>query len=841
MSLPPVLGRFLNLDDARSVEGIDASFAAPWAHQGPAWVFFGCLALAALAALFYLRAQPRARPAARWAMAAARAVLLCLLLVILAEPILTIRLISEPRPQLWLLFDGTDSMAIEDGLSDAERKRLAEALGPAFSGGSAAAAASVPAPAPPAASGAPGAPARSGESKASRMAIVRALFAGKERRFLDRLAEKFRLRAFIFDRADGARALELSSARAGRVDGEHLARQLTTAGQVTALGAALGDLARKESVGNLAGLLLVSDFGQNSGPPPLAEAKRLGVPIYTLGIGPAAALDVGVDLEVPLFFKKGERSQVEVTLRQSGLAGRPVKVKLLASPLDAGSAGAPAANGETVGERSVDLTDASASLEFPFTPTRTGKLLLSAEVEAVEGEAVGENNRSEREVAVRDDFLRLFFVEYEPTWEWRFIKEVFHRDHLVGTRGFRTFLRSADPRVRRSNELFVSSLTPPRGEFFSSDVIFLGDLPATTLSPRFCEMVKEFVGKFGGGLVIVSGPRFGPGQLKSTPLSDMLPVVVNPDLHLRDEKEFRLRLTPEAALVDFMNLGSDSAEGQKAWSNLGPLSWYQPVARLHPLAVALAEHPSDTCGDSKAPQPLIAMRRYGRGEVVYLGFNETWRLRRKYGERYYRQFWGQMIHRLGLSHALGSEKRFVVRADRQEYRPEERVVLTVEAYDENFEPLSPEKLPEGKLTAEITSPGRAPGSAGKTESVSIAQLREGVFEARIPVYEAGEHRVSVKDPVTGSPVPVSFKVTDLSAERRSALRNAALEEEIALGTGGKTYSVLNAEDLFRDIQPPRRPETAVRVFALWNTWLFFTIIVSLMLGEWLARKLMNLP
>jgi len=44
--------------------------------------------------------------------------------------------------------------------------------------------------------------------------------------------------------------------------------------------------------------------------------------------------------------------------------------------------------------------------------------------------------------------------------------------------------------------------------------------------------------------------------------------------------------------------------------------------------------------------------------VIYLGFNETWRLRRKYGELYYRQFWGQMIHRLGLSHALGSQKDF---------------------------------------------------------------------------------------------------------------------------------------------------------------------------------------
>jgi uncharacterized membrane protein len=33
----------------------------------------------------------------------------------------------------------------------------------------------------------------------------------------------------------------------------------------------------------------------------------------------------------------------------------------------------------------------------------------------------------------------------------------------------------------------------------------------------------------------------------------------------------------------------------------------------------------------------------------------------------------------------------------------------------------------------------------------------------------------------------------------------------------------------------------VRVVALWNTWLAFTLVVVLMLGEWLGRKWVNLP
>ena len=89
------------------------------------------------------------------------------------------------------------------------------------------------------------------------------------------------------------------------------------------------------------------------------------------------------------------------------------------------------------------------------------------------------------------------------------------------------------------------------------------------------------------------------------------------------------------------------------------------VNGIEPSATTvLAAHPDDKCDDGRTPQPLIAIRKYGRGEVVYIAFDEMWRLRKKYGEKYYRQFWGQMIHRLGLSHALGSQKRFVVNTDR---------------------------------------------------------------------------------------------------------------------------------------------------------------------------------
>lgn len=821
MSLASLVGRLFRIENVNSIDSMALSFASTWAARSSAWLFFGCVGICLLAITFYLRYQPKAHPKLRLALALGRAVVLCLLLLFLAEPILTVKLTSTPRPWLWLLFDGTDSMDIQDEYAEEERAGLAEAAG-------------LPTP---------DAGETAGETasrpKPSRTAYVQAWLKKQDANVVEQLAEQFRLKAFLFERPDGVRELTGSSDGDRPLVPADWAEQLSTSGQVTAMGNAFEDLALRHSTGHLAGVLAISDFDQNSGPPPLAAARKLGVPVYTLGLGSEAAVDLAIDLQAPLLMKRAERSNLTATVRQTGFSDRSLPVKLTARRLT-GSAVVAVNDSITVGEKIVKLTGTDQIVEFPFTPTETGRFVFTAEVDGLPEELVQQNNRTEREVNIRDDFLRLMYVEYEPTWEWRFVKEVFYRDKLVGTRGFRTFLRSADPNVRKSNELFLSTLTPKRSEFFANDVIFLGDMPAATLSTRFCEMTREFVSKFGGGLVVIGGPRFGPGQLANTPLADMLPVIVDPGTRPRDDRTFALKLSPEARAIDFMQLGGDDAENAKAWGNLGALPWYQPVTRLHPLATALAVHPVDLCVDGKSPQPLIAIRRYGRGEVVYLGFDETWRLRRKYGERYYRQFWGQMIHRLGLSHALGSQKRFVARTDRQQYQPDDKVLLTVEAFNANFEPLTDQDLPQHKLTGELLMPASSESNRGALP-LNIPQLREGVFETRIPVVQGGEHRISVNDPVTGEHVDVHFQVTKVSAERRSAVRNVALQREIASATGGQSYELTNVASFVRDFQPPKKVETSVRVFPLWNTWPCFILVVGLLLGEWLVRKLVSLP
>ena len=820
MSLSDLIGRTLGLEDTQQIVGVARpSLKAAWAHDAPAWLFFGCLALAAAAIVFYLRFQSVKHRKTRIVLGLCRAVVLMLLLLTLAEPYISLTVATRLRPALCLLFDGTDSMGIADDLPEADRTALATAVGLTDDQGK------------------PTAPAA---EKLSRMDYVKAWLRKKDGNLLGRLEKEFRLQAYLFDRPAGVRLLELAPEGRPHADGKHLAGQLTSEGQVTAIGSALLDLQRRNASGDLAGVVVISDFGQNSGPPPLDAAKGLGAKVYTVGVGPAETLDVAVDLQAPLIAKKDERTTLVATLKQVGLLNQTVHLKLSARELG-GDAPADAAP-TPLAEKSVQLTAATVAVDLPYLPKQTGRFELIAEVDPVEGEVVKENNVSRREITVRDDYIRLLFVEYEPTYEWRFIKEVFHRDKLVGMRGFRTFLRSSDPKVRQKNELFLPTMSPPRNEFFAYDVIMLGDMPATAISPRFCQMTEEFVGTFGGGLVVMAGPRFGPGQLADTLLGKMLPVVVNPTSRIRDRAPFTLQLRAEADQVDFMQMGANKEDNAKAWKNLGPLPWYQPVERFDPMMTrVLAEHPTDMCADGKTNQPLIAMRRYGRGEVIYLGFDEMWRLRRQFGELYYRQFWGQMIHRLALSHALGNQKRFVVRTDRRKYMADDQVLLSIDAFDKDFQPLGEEMVPGGALRGELILPERAEHQGAAVQPIAALQLRKGVFEARFPVFAAGEHRVRIKDPVTDQFSEVTFQVTAVSVERQHPVRNVALQETLAGETNGKSYDLTTVDNLMDDIRLAPKIETHEWFLALWNTRLFFGCVVLLLLAEWLVRKRIHLP
>ena len=115
-----------------------------------------------------------------------------------------------------------------------------------------------------------------------------------------------------------------------------------------------------------------------------------------------------------------------------------------------------------------------------------------------------------------------------------------------------------------------------------------------------------------------------------------------------------------------------------------------------------------------------------------------------------------------------------------------------------------------------------------------------MFETRLKVFDSGEYRVRVTDPIDGKNVETHFQVKRLSVERQKAVRNVAIQDAVAAETGGRSYEIDTIAEFLRDFDPPRNVETTIETFPIWSTWIVFGLLVALLLLEWAVRKAVNL-
>ena len=92
------------------------------------------------------------------------------------------------------------------------------------------------------------------------------------------------------------------------------------------------------------------------------------------------------------------------------------------------------------------------------------------------------------------------------------------------------------------------------------------------------------------------------------------------------------------------------SESDSLWRQIPPLFWFYDARRIKPGAETLMEAPA---GDELVP--LIVHQRYGAGQILYMGTDETWRWRKLPGGEYHRRLWSQIVTQTGLDHVMAEQ------------------------------------------------------------------------------------------------------------------------------------------------------------------------------------------
>ncbi|GIW86777.1 MAG: hypothetical protein KatS3mg108_1101 [Isosphaeraceae bacterium] len=810
-------------------------------HPWPQGLFL-LVALGGTALIVALyRREASAPPGARALLTSLRIGLLLLAMLFLAEAALTLDRFGLPT--FVILIDDSASSQVEDAFADPATQARAAQLAQIAE-----------------------------RPQADRLALALGRLLEDNAQLLRFLAERQRVRLYrVSDAAVQIAEIE----RPDQVD-EILSRlkSLDTSGQHSRLGEAVAQVLRDLSGSPPTAILLFSD-GQTTDGLRLTEAAELahkqGVPLFTIGLGDETPpLDLSLsDLQVDdvVFVDDVIRFTARLSARGTQ-AGSPASssatIRLLRrrpdgslEPLESRSAAIPP-EGEP------------ARVEIAHRPTEVGASTFVLEVEPLPRERQRDNNQIDRVVEVRDQKLRVLYVEGEPRWEFRYLKTYLERDTTID---LRVLLQLSDDRYAEQDRSALPEFPPgndsPDG-LFSFDVLILGDVDPSLLNTRQMEDIVEFVTKKGGGLYLIAG-MLNPLGFGGKPLEQLLPIRLedarNPVVAGIPVEPFQLQPTPAGLASPLFRLGDDEAQSRQIRERLQPSLWYFEAPRIQPAAVVLAEHPTQPGANGKLP--LIVTHNVGAGRVLFSAVDDTWRWRFRVGDRYFGRYWVQALRYLAAGRRAGSRQAEVV-ADRRRYLRGQPIRLSVRflnpalVRDQNLvqAELRREGLPPRTLSLRLL-----PGSSeSPTFETTLTDLPQGRYSLRLvppPVLDGEPPSISFQvDPPAGEFVRLELNREELIAAARISQGHYFRWDETAKPVADLAQPSPRTEPasppaavvLDDDSGPPASSPPPLRSLnellpapqlvpldadppiPLWNSWPLFLTFLSLIAIEWIVRK-----
>jgi uncharacterized membrane protein len=605
------------------------------------------------------------------------------------------------------------------------------------------------------------------------------------------------------------------------------AQSLTASSPRSDLTGALQETAERFRGQTVAGMVLLSDGGDTS--PIDRRGGEVGVPVFPIGVG---TLTVGRDREV-LSVTAAEavlddsRVDLAVSAVSHGHGVAPIELRLLENgrPVEVRRA-TPAGDGTPVRE------------VFHVAANRDAPTVYSVEIPAAAGELVPENNSRSVLVQPPSRPRRILLVQGAPGFEHSFLQRAWSGDRGLqvdsvvrkgkNDQGGDTFYIQAA--AARSASL-ASGYPAKREDLFGYDTVVLANMEGAALGADQLEATREFVGKRGGGLLVLGAQSFVRNGLIDTPLEEALPL----DLSDRGRGVLqasagssrganRVELTAAGETHPIMQLTGDLDETRKRWEAVPALAAVSPLGEPRPGANVLAL----TSGPGGASRALVAVQRYGNGRSMVFTGEASWRWRMLLPatDRSYDTFWRQSVRWLALPATDPVSLTAPATAS-----PGELVTWRISARGPGFD-----ALPGATVDLRVTSPG------GRVETLPAApdpSGGEGLFVAKQRPDGPGIYRavaeVRAGDRTTTT-AAVSLLAGGADSEMTDPRLNLRVIERLARASDGRMVQAGEMTALADQLRAAVPAAVVAARRDLWHNGWSFAVIVALLALEWMLRR-----
>lgn len=621
-------------------------------------------------------------------------------------------------------------------------------------------------------------------------------------------------------------------------------------GTSTAIGAALSAALAERRGQPLAGVLVLSDGQSNAGEDArqvAEQAGKQGVPIVSLTIGteegPSNARLAALEAD-PIVFVR-DPAEIGVLVETHGMEGRTGVVTLEKR----GSGG-----WEQVGREEItfDEPNAARRVSFRITSESVEELELRAQVSELGPELTEADNFATQAMKVVRQQIRVLLVAGSPSPEVQFLRNSLLRDTGIE---FASWLQAAGAGYEQLGTRPLQRLPTTRQELEQFDVLILVDPDAQALGPAWSELISQFVGTSGGGLIFVAGEMHtrnlfdgvtsdGGGATGSTINNTWLrtlPVVADPGLYrsnaevaLSAREVWNLELTAEGSIDSIFQFDVDPGRNREILASLPGMYWHFPVTRVKPGGTVLARHGDPRMRNAFGRHVLFALHRYGPGHAAFLACDSTFRWRYLH-EEYFDGFWARLIDRVGRSKALGGRYPFTLMLDKSVYRTGDRVVIQARSSDAGDASSAVldlrgevEVAGQSAIALDLEPSADEPGIARAT----FTPGETGIYSVRVL---PGNVAAQGADPSV-RPATVNFRVESAHSELDRPKLDRALLEDLASASGGSVYSLAEHERVPEAFQIRQIYRTLEYRDEMWDAPIIFGGLMVLLTLEWLLRK-----
>ncbi|MEW5768664.1 MAG: hypothetical protein AB1797_13820 [bacterium] len=594
-------------------------------------------------------------------------------------------------------------------------------------------------------------------------------------------------------------------------------------GKETRLYYSLKEVSNRPERGNPAGILLLSD-GLETDKIDETRPPRGLPPVYTVGFGGARSVKdiklTEVEANEPAYLNR--EFPIEVKIETSGYPGEEAWLILKEGKRE-------------VLKKAIRLKEGLEEYTIKITPKQEGRFQYTVSVSEKPGEITARNNYANFSLQVVKSKIRIFYYEGEPRWDYAFLKRFFDRTEDIEAT---CLLRNKEggcyqPDSRQDNK---KALTFPgrRSDLFAYDLIILGSFEPGFLTRDQKEAVVEFVSEHGGGLLFLAGLS---GLHPGAELSPLLPIVPG---EAKQGEPARISLTLEGRNHPITRLDPDPEINNRRWEELPYLEGITETGSVKPGAIVLANSRPDD-------QVFTAIQRYGRGRVMVITADSTWRWDigpsgdqktpevlqtpgvslddQKQPNEVYVRFYQQAIRWLSTKAEL---KPVNVFTDRPVYQEEEKVEITATVYDQNYRPI------EGAaISGEILTQGQEAIKIGLTGG-------QGRYTTKVVPPRPGKYKIKItakkQEQVLGE-AETDFIVEEKGVEFLRLDQNSHLLSSLSSLTGGNYFERKDRDKVLSKLSELKGSiKITTHQIELWDRWPTLFLFLILIGTEWILRK-----